>query len=75
MCYVDKYLSHSLTVQLLLVGSLVEVQVASEDLIRSLSGEDHLHTESLYLPGHEEHRCAGSDGGHIVSLNMVNDLR
>lgn len=61
--------------KLLLVRSLVEVQVATEDLIGALSRQHHLHTQSLDLPGHQEHRRAGSDGGHVVSFHMVDHLR
>ena len=61
--------------KLLLVGSFVEVEVATKDLVRALSRQHHLHTQSLDFACHEEHGRAGSDGGHVVSLHMVDHLR
>lgn len=60
-----------LAVELFLVWSLVEVQIAAEDLIGAFAGHDHLHPQRLDLPRHQKHRRASPDRRHVVSLHVV----
>mmetsp|Transcript_11166 Transcript_11166/g.35629 ORF Transcript_11166/g.35629 Transcript_11166/m.35629 type:complete len:355 (-) Transcript_11166:755-1819(-) len=63
-----------LLVELLLVGGLVEVEVAAERLVGALAGEHHLDAHRLDLAAHEEHGGGGADGGDIVGLEVVDDV-
>ena len=64
-----------LLVQRRLVGRLVEVEVPPEDLVAALARQHHLHAQGLDLATHEEHRGGRADGGNIVSLDVVDDVR
>lgn len=52
----------------------MEVEVASENLVGSLSGEDHLDAHRLDVAGHEVHRGGGPDGGYVIGLDVVDDV-
>ena len=52
----------------------MDVEVSSQDLITSLSGEDHLDTHGLDLPGKKVHGSRGSDGRNVVGLEVVDDF-
>lgn len=65
----------SLLVELLTVGSSVEVKVSTEDLVTTLTTENHLDTHSLDLTAEQVHGGGSTDGGDIVSLQVVNDVR
>ena len=67
------HLPHRLPVQLLGAGGLVEVEVTSEDLVRALPAQHHLHPGGLDSPGQEEHRRAGPHRGHVEGLKVVDD--
>lgn len=64
----------ALLVELLLVGSAVEVEVTAEDLIGALTRENHLDTHGLDLAREEVHGGRGTDGGDIVGLEVVDDI-
>ena len=63
-----------LAVELLLVGCLVEVEVASKELVGAFAGDDHLHPERLDLARHEEHGRARPDRRHVVRLGVVDHV-
>mmetsp|Transcript_10392 Transcript_10392/g.25345 ORF Transcript_10392/g.25345 Transcript_10392/m.25345 type:complete len:334 (-) Transcript_10392:712-1713(-) len=67
-------LAHTLLVQLLAVRRLVEVEVAAELLVGTLTGEHHLHAHRLDLTGEEEEGGARADSGHVVRLEVVNHV-
>ena len=67
--------AHSLLVELLPVGRGVEVQVTTEGLVATLSTQHHLDTHGLDLAGEQVHRSGGTDGGDIVGLEVVDDVR
>ena len=54
--------------ELLSVGRLVEVEVASEDLVSTLAAEDHLATRGLHPSGQEEHGSRSADRGQVERL-------
>ena len=54
--------------------SLVEVEIASENLVSPLTRQHHLDTHALDDTGKQVHRGAGPDGCHVVCLNEVNDI-
>ena len=64
----------ALLVELLLVGSAVEVEVTAEDLVRALTRENHLDAHGLDLARKEVHGGRGTDGGDIVGLEVVDDI-
>ena len=68
------YLAAGLLVELLLVGSEVEVEVAAEELVGALTGQHHLHPQRLDLASHQEHGRAGTDRRHVVGLVVVDHL-
>lgn len=47
----------------------------SKDFIAALAGENHLHTHGLDFPGEEVHGSGSADGGDIVGLEVVDNLR
>mmetsp|Transcript_67759 Transcript_67759/g.174636 ORF Transcript_67759/g.174636 Transcript_67759/m.174636 type:complete len:285 (+) Transcript_67759:520-1374(+) len=61
-------LAHILLVELLSVRSLVEVEVAAEDLVGALATQHHLHARGPDTPGHQIHRRGGADRGHVKGL-------
>lgn len=65
----------SLLVELLLVRSSVEVKVATEDLVGTLTTQNHLDTHGLDLTGEQVHGSRGTNGGHIVGLEVVDHVR
>lgn len=74
MALADTDLPACLLVELLLVGCLVEVEVASEELVGALAGDDHLDPERLDLARHEEHGRARPDRRHVVRLRVVDHV-
>mmetsp|Transcript_47141 Transcript_47141/g.124201 ORF Transcript_47141/g.124201 Transcript_47141/m.124201 type:complete len:620 (-) Transcript_47141:169-2028(-) len=69
------HLAHALLVQLRAVGRLVEVEVAGEGLVGALARHDHLDAHRLDLAREEEHGRARAYGGHVVRLQVVDDVR
>ena len=67
----DTDLPAGFAVELLLVGCLVEVEVASKELVGALAGDDQLHPDGLDLARHEEHGRARPDRRHVVRLGVV----
>lgn len=57
--------------RLYLIGCLVEVEVATEDLITALATENHLDPQGLDLTRHEKHGGGGSNAGGVERLNVV----
>ena len=49
----------------------MEIEVATENLVCTFAGEDHLDTHRLDHPGKEIHRRTGTDGRHIVGLDVI----
>ena len=70
----DTDLPAGFAVELLLVGCLVEVEVASEELVGALAGDDQLHPDGLDLARHEEHGRARPDRRHVVRLGVVDHV-
>mmetsp|Transcript_23737 Transcript_23737/g.45220 ORF Transcript_23737/g.45220 Transcript_23737/m.45220 type:complete len:368 (-) Transcript_23737:743-1846(-) len=64
-----------LHMELLLVGGLVEVEVAPKHLVRALARQHHLHSARLDLARHQKHGRAGPDGGDVVRLYVVDHVR
>ena len=64
-----------LLVELLLVGGSVEVEVATEDLVGTLTTQNHLDTHGLDLTGEQVHGGRGTDSGDIVGLEVVDHVR
>lgn len=64
----------SLLVELLLVGGGVEVEVTAENLVATLTTQNHLDTHGLDLAGQQVHGGRGTDGGDIVGLKVVDDV-
>ena len=52
----------------------MEVEIAAEDLIRTLSGEHHLDAHRLYLSGQEIHRGRSAYGRHVECLKVMDDI-
>jgi hypothetical protein len=69
------HLAHALLVQLGAVRRLVEVQVARQRLVGALAAHDHLDAHRLDLAREKEHRGARADGGDVVRLEVVDDVR
>lgn len=65
----------ALGVELLLVGGAVEVEVTAEDLVGTLTRKDHLDAHCLDLARKQVHGSRGTDGGDIVGLEVVDDIR
>lgn len=65
----------ALLVESLLVGSSVEVEVSTKDLIAALARENHLDTHGLDLAGKQIHGGRGTDGGDVVGLEVVDNIR
>lgn len=64
-----------LLVELLLVGGSVEVEVATEDLVGTLTTQNHLDSHGLDLTGEQVHGSRGTDGGDIVGFEVVDHVR
>ena len=64
-----------LLVELALRRRIVEVEVTTEDLVATLAAEHHLDAHGLDLPRQEEHGRRRADGGHVVGLEVVDDVR
>jgi hypothetical protein len=52
----------------------MEIEVSSENLIGSFTGEDHLDSTSLDLSTQKVHGQGSSDGGHVKGLQCVDTL-
>ncbi len=52
----------------------MKVEITSENLIGTLSGEYHLDAYGLYHPRQEIHRCGGAYGSDVVGLYVVYDI-
>ena len=61
----------SLLVEVAWRWSFVEVEVAAEDFICTLTAEHHLYAHGLDDSSEEVHRCGGTDSGDIVGLYVV----
>ena len=68
-------LPHGLLVKRLRVRCLVEVQVATKDLVGPLARQDHLHAHRPDPPREQEHGGGRSDRGHVVGLDVTDDIR
>mmetsp|Transcript_49179 Transcript_49179/g.82472 ORF Transcript_49179/g.82472 Transcript_49179/m.82472 type:complete len:393 (-) Transcript_49179:914-2092(-) len=68
-------LPDQLLMELRPVGGLVEVQIPPENLVRALATQHHLDPCGLDLARHEEHGCGGPDGGHVIGLQVPDDVR
>ncbi len=51
-----------------------EPKHTAENLVRPFTTQYHLNTHSLDLPTEQVHGRTSSNGGDIVSLQMINDL-
>ncbi len=67
-------LAHVLFVELFSVGRLVEVEVATEQLVGTFAGEHHLDPHRLDVAGHQIHRGGGADGGDVIGLEVIDDV-
>jgi len=68
-------LAHGFLVEGFRRRRLVEVEVAAEDLIRTLAREHHLHAHRLDAPGEQVHRRGGAHGGDVVAFDVADHLR
>mmetsp|Transcript_34413 Transcript_34413/g.86429 ORF Transcript_34413/g.86429 Transcript_34413/m.86429 type:complete len:227 (-) Transcript_34413:3-683(-) len=64
------HLGHSLLVEFRRRRSLVKVQVAGHDFIRTLSTQYHLHTHGLDSSRKQVHRRRSTNSGHIIGFQM-----
>ena len=60
--------------KLLCRRSLVEVEVATENLVGSLARKHHLYAHRLYHTRQQIHRHGGTHGGYIVGLDEVDNV-
>ena len=67
-------LAHVLFVELAGVGRLVEVEVATEQLVGAFAGEHHLDPHRLDVAGHQVHGRGGADGGDVIGLEVIDDI-
>ena len=65
-CLVTKF-----TMKLFLVRSAVEIQIPAKNLIGTFTGDNHLHSQWLDFPRHEEHWNACSDCCNIICFDVV----
>ena len=66
--------ANTLLVEGFCVGSFVEIEISSENLITTLSAQHHLDTHCLDLPTQQVHRGTCTHGGHIVGFKVVDDI-
>ena len=66
--------SHGFVVEILGTWCLVEVEVTTEDFVSTLTRKHHLDTHRLDDAGKEVHRCGGTNSGHIVGLDEIDDI-
>ena len=52
----------------------MEVEVAAENFVSTLTGKDHLNSHGLDLPCHKVHRCGGSNRRYVIRFKLINDL-
>lgn len=52
----------------------MEIEVAAEDLISTLTGENNLDAHFPNLLGEEVHRSGGSDRGNIIGLQVPDEV-
>ena len=52
----------------------VEIQIATENLVGTLTAEYHLDTHRLDDTGQQIHGRGGTDGGDVVGLDIVDDI-
>lgn len=52
----------------------ISTQHTSKDLVTSFSTEYHLNTHRLDFPTEEVHGCAGTDGGNVVGLEVIDNF-
>eukprot|EP00955_Chlamydomonas_euryale_P036273 350389-Chlamydomonas_euryale.AAC.4 len=69
-----KQLTARLGVELLRVGRLVEVEVATKDLVCAFARQNHLHPERLDLSRHEEHGRRCTNRRRVKRLNVVDHI-
>ena len=67
-------LAHGFSVKLARVRRFVEIQVATEDLVRPFAGKHHLHTHGLYPTGEQVHRRRRTDRRHVIGFDMPDHL-
>ena len=56
------------------VGCLVEIKVATEHLVCTLTTEHHLDAHRLDDAGKQVHRGGRTDGRHVVCLDEIDDV-
>ncbi|KAH3659965.1 hypothetical protein OGAPHI_007170 [Ogataea philodendri] len=64
----------TLGVELLWSRCCSKIQVSSKDFVGTFTRKNHLHTLSLDLSGQQVHWSRGTDGRHIVGLQVVDDV-
>lgn len=66
--------ANTLLVERFGVGSFVEVQVSAKNLVATLSTQNHLDSHGLDLPAQQVHGRTRTNSGHIVCLEVVDDV-
>ena len=56
------------------VGRFMEIEITSKNLVGTLATQDHLDTHTFNYPGQEIHWRRGPNGGHVVSLDMIDHV-
>lgn len=56
------------------IGRFVEIEVTAEKLVGSFAGKDHFDTHRLDYAGEQVHRRRSPHGGHIVGLEVIDDI-
>ena len=83
----QRHTTNGFLLKFLLVGCVVKIEVAAEDLVRSFTGENDLYTMetlksiNLYLDSQvgdifrqEVHRSRGTNGGNVIGLQVPDEL-
>ena len=66
--------AHSFLVEGPCVWCLVEIEVTAEYLVGSFAAKHHLDAHALDDAGKQVHRGGGAHGGHVVGLDVVDDI-
>ena len=66
--------AHGLFVEGACIGRFVEIEVTAEKLVGSFAGKDHFDTHRLDYAGEQVHRRRSPHGGHIVGLEVIDDI-
>ena len=67
-------LPYGFLVKVLCRRRLMEIKIATENLIGTFTGKHHLDAHRLDYASQQVHRCRGTDGGDIIGLNIIDNI-